>query len=143
MFITESNLSSQSSEAYLDVWSGLWLADYIGAFLTAGGNAVYYFHYLPAPMQPGHYGSPGTFNFFSADAHLQIKQPLAQFFASQLINLEWLQPGLASTVCLPRLGMSATEPGIRSSPRTPCCGLTANGLSWWSTRTRTTNTRLR
>ncbi|HEV7441704.1 MAG TPA: hypothetical protein VGO18_03870, partial [Steroidobacteraceae bacterium] len=93
LFITESNLSSQSSEAYLDIWSGLWLADYVGAFLAAGGNAVYYFHYLPAQMQPGHYGSPGTFNFFSADAHLQIKQPLAPFFASQLINLAWLQPG--------------------------------------------------
>jgi hypothetical protein len=93
LFITESNLSSQSSEAYLDVWSGLWLADYVGAFLAAGGNAVYYFHYLPSQMSPGHYSSPGTFNFFSADNHLQIRQPLAQFFASQLINLEWLQPG--------------------------------------------------
>jgi hypothetical protein len=93
LFITESNLSSQSSEAYLDVWSGLWLADYIGAFLGAGGNAVYYFHYLPSPLQPGHYGSPGTFNFFSADDRLQIRQPLAQFFTSQLINLQWLQPG--------------------------------------------------
>jgi hypothetical protein len=43
---------------------GLWLADYVGAFLTAGGNAVYNFHYLPLEMQPGHNGSPGTFGFF-------------------------------------------------------------------------------
>jgi len=35
----------------------------------------------------------GTFGMFSTDANLQIKQPLSQFFASQLINLEWLQPG--------------------------------------------------
>jgi len=93
LFITESNLSSQASEAYMDLWAGLWLADYIGAFLTGGGNAVYYFHYMPLAMQPGHNSSPGTFSFFSADSNLQIKQPLAQFFASQLINLEWLQPG--------------------------------------------------
>ncbi len=64
-----------------------------GAFLAGGGDAVYYFHLLPGEMQPGHNGSPGTFNFFSAGKDLRPKQPLAQFFASQLINLEWLQPG--------------------------------------------------
>jgi hypothetical protein len=93
LFITESNISSQYSEAYLDIWGGLWLADYVGAFLTGGGNALYYFHYLPGAMGPGHNGSPGTFNFFSADSDLKIGQPLAQYFASRLINLEWLQPG--------------------------------------------------
>ena len=93
LFITESNLSSQHSEAYLDVWAGLWLADYVGAFLAAGGNALYYFHYLPLELSPGHNGSPGTFNFFSADKELKVKQPLAQFFASRLINFEWLEPG--------------------------------------------------
>jgi hypothetical protein len=93
LFITESNISPQYSEGYLDLWSGLWLADYIGAFLTGGGSAVYYFHYLPMEMGAGHNGSRGTFNFFSADADLRVKQPLAQYFASQLINLEWLQPG--------------------------------------------------
>jgi hypothetical protein len=30
-------------------------------------------------------GSMGTFGMFSTDANLQIKQPLSQFFASQLI----------------------------------------------------------
>jgi len=93
LIISESNISSQYSEAYLDLWGGLWLADYIGAFLTGGGRAVYYFHYLPGVMGTGHNGSPGTFNFFSADRDLKIRQPLAQYFASQLINLEWLQPG--------------------------------------------------
>jgi len=77
----------------MDLWGGLWLADYVGAFLAGGGNAVYYFHYLPLEMGAGHHGSQGTFNFFSADKDLKVKQPLAQYFASQLINLEWLQPG--------------------------------------------------
>jgi F5/8 type C domain len=93
LFITESNLSSQYSEAYMDLWSGLWLADYVGAFLSGGGKALYYFHYLPEEMGTGHNGSTGTFNFFSADHELKIRQPLAQYFASRLINLEWLQPG--------------------------------------------------
>ncbi len=93
LLVTESNLSSQYSESYLDLWGGLWLADYVGAFLTGGGSAVYYFHYLPMEMGAGHNGSRGTFNFFSTGQDLRVKQPLAQYFASQLINLEWLQPG--------------------------------------------------
>ena len=93
LIISESNLSSQYSEAYLDLFAGLWLADYVGAFFAGGGHALYYFHYLPEAMGAGHNGSPGTFNFFSADANLRIGQPLAQYFVSQMINLEWLQSG--------------------------------------------------
>ena len=93
MFITESNISWQSEEAFVDIWGALWLADYAGSFLTAGGDAVYYFHYLPMGVHPGCGHSPGTFGMFSADSNLNIQQPLAQYFASQLINLEWVQPG--------------------------------------------------
>jgi hypothetical protein len=93
LFITESNISSQSSEAFEDIWGALWLADYIGAFLSGGGDAVYYFHYLPLGIGRGHNGSMGTFDMFSADKDLKIVQPLSQYFASQLINLEWVQPG--------------------------------------------------
>jgi hypothetical protein len=77
----------------MDTWGGLWLADYIGAFLAGGGNAVYYFHYMPEPIGRGHNGSPGTFSFFSADRDFRVKQPLSQYFVSQLLNLEWVQPG--------------------------------------------------
>jgi hypothetical protein len=93
LFITESNISSQSSEAFEDIWGALWLADYIGAFLNGGGDAVYYFHYLPLGIGRGHNGSMGTFDMFSADKDLKIIQPLSQYFASQLINHEWVQPG--------------------------------------------------
>jgi hypothetical protein len=93
LFITESNISSASSEAYPDIYGGLWLADYIGAFLSGGGDAVYYFHYMPEPLGRGHNGSTGTFGFFAADRDFKIGQPLSQYFASQLINLEWVQPG--------------------------------------------------
>src|SRR6266850_2529595 len=67
----------------MGLWGGLWLADYVGSFLADGGNAVYYLHYLPLEMGAGHNGSQGTFNFFSADKDLKVKQPLAQYFASQ------------------------------------------------------------
>ena len=92
MFITEGNLSSAASETYQDIFSGIWLADYIGSFLNSGGKGVYFFHYLPLQMEPGCNSSPGTFGMFTVDAGYQIQQPLAQFFVAQLINLEWAQP---------------------------------------------------
>jgi len=93
MFITEGNLSSGASETYQDIFAGVWLADYIGSFLNAGGKGVYFFHYLPLQMEPGCNSSPGTFGMFTIGANYQIQQPLAQFFVAQLINLEWVQPG--------------------------------------------------
>jgi hypothetical protein len=92
LFITEGNLSSGASETYQDIFAGIWLADYIGSFLNSGGNAVYFFHYLPLQMEPGCNNSPGTFGMFTVDAGYQIQQPLAQFFVAQLINLDWVQP---------------------------------------------------
>ncbi|HTM17162.1 MAG TPA: hypothetical protein VL135_09665, partial [Terracidiphilus sp.] len=93
MFITESNISSNASEASVDIFGALWLADYVGAFLTAGGDAIYYFHYIPFGVHPGCNNSDSTFGMFATDNKRQITQPLSQFFASQLINLEWLKPG--------------------------------------------------
>ena len=92
MFITEGNLSSGATETYQDIFAGVWLADYIGSFLNAGGKGVYFFHYLPLHMEPGCNSSPGTFGMFTIDANYQIEQPVAQFFVAQLINLEWVQP---------------------------------------------------
>jgi len=93
LLITESNLSWVDSEAFPDIFGGLWLADYICSFLNGGGAAVYYFHYMPSPIGHGINGSQGTFAMFSTDKDLKIKQPLSQFFSSQLINLEWVQSG--------------------------------------------------
>ena len=93
-FITESNIAFASGESFVDIWGALWLADYVGAYLSAGGNAVYYFHYLPLGLHfEGCNHSLGTFGLFTTDKDMHVKQPLSQFFASQLINLEWVQPG--------------------------------------------------
>jgi hypothetical protein len=104
VFITESNLSSAASETYMDMFAGIWLADYIGSFLNSGGNGVYFFHYLPLQMEHGCNDSPGTFGMFTVDANYQIQQPLSQFFVSQLINLEWVQPGAGQHVVFPAKG---------------------------------------
>ncbi|MGB9512142.1 MAG: hypothetical protein WBU20_10670, partial [Candidatus Acidiferrum sp.] len=81
------------SEAFPDIFGGLWLADYICSFLNGGGKAVYFFHYMPEAIGRGINGSRGTFAMFSADRDYKILQPLSQYFSSQLINLEWVQPG--------------------------------------------------
>jgi hypothetical protein len=101
LFITESNISWQSSEANVDIWGALWLADYVAAFLSGGGGAVYYFHYLPLGVHPGHNGSLGTFGMFSTDKDYKIQTPLSQYFASQLLSLEWVQPGDGSLKLFP------------------------------------------
>jgi hypothetical protein len=44
-------------------------------------------------VHPGCNNSGSTFGMFATDNKHQVSQPLSQFFASQLINLEWLKPG--------------------------------------------------
>lgn len=101
MFITESNLSAADSETYSDNFASLWLADYIGSFLAAGGNGVYYFHYLPLRFDRGCNNSPGTFGMFLADKDYNITQRLSQFFSSELITSEWVQPGNQTNTVFP------------------------------------------
>src|SRR5207245_3394809 len=90
LLITESNLSSAASEANQDIFAAIWLADYVGAFLNSGGKGLYYFHYLPLQMEHGCNDSPGTFGMFSVDKNYQVQQNLSQYFASVLINTEWI-----------------------------------------------------
>lgn len=93
IFITEVNVAWATGESFVDIFGALWLADYVGAFLTAGGDGLYYFHYLPGPLHGGCNASYGTFGMFTVDANYKILQPTSQFFASQLLTQEWVQPG--------------------------------------------------
>jgi hypothetical protein len=92
LFITEVNIAWQTAQTFVDVFGALWLADYVGAFLTAGGQATYYFQYLPLPLSRGCHDSWGTFGMFTTDSDFRMKQHTSQFFASQLITREWAQP---------------------------------------------------
>jgi hypothetical protein len=94
MFISETNIAAGDDESFLDVFAALWWADFVGAFFEAGGNAVYYFHYIPLGQSLGcHNTSPGTFSMFTMNRDYQIQQPNSQYFAGQLITQEWAQPG--------------------------------------------------
>jgi hypothetical protein len=93
MFITELNIAWNSGESFVDTFGALWLADFAGAFLASGGDGLYFFHYLPEPLGEGCGSSMGTFGLFNMGRDYQLKEPVSQYFASQLINLEWVQPG--------------------------------------------------
>ncbi len=93
MFVTEVNLSWRSGETFVDIMGGLWFADYLGAFLTAGGTGSYYFHYIPGPLRPGCNDSWGTFGLFNVDQDYRMKGYHAQYFASQLLTRDWVMPG--------------------------------------------------
>ena len=109
------------------MFAGLWLADYIGSFLNAGGNGVYYFHYLPLQMEHGCNDSPGTFGMFTVDAKYKIQQPLSQFFVAQLINLEWVQPGNGEHQVFPAKGDVMTARAMRLVTAYACSVPTGNG----------------
>ncbi len=101
MFITEVNVAWNTGESFVDIFGALWLADYVGAFLTGGGDGLYYFHYIPGQLNAGCNGSYGSFGLFSMDANYQFKQPFSQFFASQMLTQEWVQPGDAAHQLFP------------------------------------------
>src|SRR5262249_40390741 len=101
LMITESNIAWASGESFVDIFGALWLADYVGAFFTSGGSALYYFHYLPMGVRPGCNESLGTFALFTADKDYRLEQKTSQYFASQLINLEWVEPGDGENLVFP------------------------------------------
>jgi len=72
---------------------GLWLADYIGAFFTAGGTASYYFHLVSNPLGAGcGDNGGGALTMLNMDRDYKMRGHLSQYYASQLITREWVQP---------------------------------------------------
>jgi hypothetical protein len=94
LLVTEVNIAWQSSQSFVDSFGGLWLADYVGAFLAAGGAASFYFHYLPWPLDQECSQTWGTFGMWKAtDSPGIIQQPTSQFHATRLLTQEWVVPG--------------------------------------------------
>lgn len=93
LLVTEVNVAWQSSERFVDVWGGLWLADYLGAFLSAGGTASYFFHYLPWQLNSDCDGQWGTFAMQAADREFRRFDRLSQYYAAQVLTQSWVIPG--------------------------------------------------
>lgn len=94
LMITESNVSWSLTDPMQDVWSALWLADSVGSFLAYAGPGAAYYHspIQPEPLRSGCHAW-STYGNFVADDKLEIKQYTAQYFASQLLNLDWVKHG--------------------------------------------------
>jgi hypothetical protein len=102
---TESNVSWALTDPMQDLFAGLWLADSVGAFLThAGPNAAYYH----SPIQPEALRSGcqawSTYGNFVANEKLEIREYTAQYFASQLLNLDWVKHGAGIHELYPAAG---------------------------------------
>jgi hypothetical protein len=93
MMMTEGNVSSRGGITAVDLMGGLWLAGYVGAFLTAGGAASYYFHYVSNPLGAGcGDNGGGALTFLNMDRDYKMRGHLSQYFASQVVTREWVQP---------------------------------------------------
>jgi Glycosyl hydrolases family 39 len=92
LMITESNVSWALTDPMQDTFSALWLADSVGSFLADGGGLYTHSPIQPEPLRPGCHGF-STYGNFVADKQLHILQYTAQYFASRLINLDWVQHG--------------------------------------------------
>jgi F5/8 type C domain len=99
---TESNISWALTDPMQDLFAGLWLADSVGAFLTHGGPGAVYYHspIQPETLRPGCHAY-STYGNFVADEELNIKQYTAQYFASQLLNLDWVKHGAGTHQLFP------------------------------------------
>lgn len=92
---TESNVSWGLTQPMADIFAALWLGDSVGSFLTFGGDIYYHSPIQPEPIRSGCHGW-STYGNFVADENLNIKAHTAQYFASQMINLQWVKHGAGS-----------------------------------------------
>jgi hypothetical protein len=92
LMITESNISWALTQPMADTFAALWLADNAGSFLANGGAVFYHSPIQPEPLRPG-CGGYSTYGNFVASEKLEVLQHTSQYFASQLINLEWVKHG--------------------------------------------------
>jgi hypothetical protein len=82
-FMTEGNDLGEGGQG--TVKAGLWLADYVGAMMTAGAGGTYYFHYIAS-------GRGGSGGFLPIDENNRVRQYPPQYLAAQVITKEWVQP---------------------------------------------------
>lgn len=109
---TESNVSWELTDPMQDLFAGLWLADSVGAFLSNGGPGAVYYHspIQPEALRPGCHGW-STYGSFVANEKLEIRGYTSQYFASQLLNLEWVKHGAGKQALYPAASDLQDEAG--------------------------------
>ena len=95
MYVTEANFSSVNfTQTPMQIEGALWQADYMAAFLSQGVRGVVYYQDEPVPLsQNGQCPNDwGNLTMFVADRKAHIRARAAQFYGSQMIADEWLDP---------------------------------------------------
>jgi hypothetical protein len=110
LMITESNLSWALAEPMADLFAALWLADNAGSFLANGGAAFYHSPIQPEPLHSGCHGW-STYGNFVANEKLEVSQYTSQYFASRMINVEWVKHGAGMHQLAPALADVADDAG--------------------------------
>ncbi len=110
MFVTESNIAAALTHEMVELLAALWLADNVGSFFAAGGNAFYHSPIQPEPLRKGCHGW-STYGNFVADEAFHIKQYTSQYFAGRLINLEWVKHGAGTHRMFPAVCDAQDEAG--------------------------------
>ncbi len=82
-FMTEGNDLRDGGAG--TVKHGLWLADYVGAMMTAGAGGTYYFHYIANQ-------SRSSGGFLPIDENNRVTSRTPQYLATQVITKDWVQP---------------------------------------------------
>jgi hypothetical protein len=100
IYITEYNLSAAPAEPIVDIVGALWHAAFVGEFLSRGGAGAYYYQYLPYEVSSGG-TSYGLIGMLASNDLDQVIAKTSQYFSSQMMNLEWCQPGTGTHSMLP------------------------------------------
>jgi hypothetical protein len=91
LYVTEYNVAFDDARPEVDLFGGLFEADFVGSFLAAGGAASFFYAYEAAPLSRG-CGGFGGFQAFTTDESYQIQARTAQYFATELLTQEWAEP---------------------------------------------------
>ena len=90
LIVTESHVSWSLTGPMTTIFGALWLADNIGSFFEGGGAAFYHSPIQPQGVRNTCLGWASWSNFVS-DENYEIKGYTSTYFASRMINVEWLQ----------------------------------------------------
>ena len=90
LMVTESHLAAQLTGPMSTIFAGLWLADNIGSFFEGGGAAFYHSPIQPQGLQKSCLGWASWSNFVASHEY-DITGYTSLYYASHMINLEWVQ----------------------------------------------------
>ena len=91
LMITEDHLAANLTGPMTTIFAALWLADNVGSFFEAGGALFTHSPIQPQGIQNTCLGWSSWSNFVSDEETLEVKGYTSPYFASHMINLEWVQ----------------------------------------------------